>query len=848
MTEKEKLEKWIKKAKFPEKIKVKGNKYKILNRDSSGYIEDIPNGKRGFVLQVENEYGAKRAIKCSTIEAYNHKDPVNEVMLANKLGNIGLFVIPEEIGKIRIINKWFYCFVQQWINGETLGHIIRHKEHDLHSGFIKTILLEILQAIAILSRRGLQHYDLHINNIMLGEPNDDLIVGGIVPPKEIKIVDTGCMRKFETPVPEHYQKNDFYYFISIAIDLRNTLFNNRKLYVNSIEFIDKLDKFINKLNDEDSSRTWDNTDSRDKDIFDVITRELKSISTDNKFYEQNDNKLTQPFEAMSVEFFSSNKLIIDLFVKNNYWYKTVASREPTIFTGPRGCGKSMVFKYLAIDTHLQDENSTTDILKTIPFLGIYISCSRDLQGYLYWIKNRIKDDKQDNYQYYHDGIITFFSLLLCSKLVFVLHRISLNKNASKHYHSSKNKIDNIIAFTMKRMHIKDNKVFVLSGISKLLSLHNILNRFKSEIHLALLRKEINKETDLPLRLDESFIFDISEFYYKELGESNPVTFLMDDYTDGRVPKEVQKILNIIIWQRTHFQHFKVSSEKLSISRLNSYGITADINREYTEIDTGNFALSDSSSKEFITKILDHRFNSAGWKGRVNTLIGNSKFPTNEALRNEIKRISSLGPPGRFYYYYGIEIIANLWTGDTATILQMVKKITMGANKETVLIIGKKEQHESIENISKIYERHIENFHPYGIELKAISEAFGGYMYERLKQDNKNIPRIEFSLSNGEDIWVLLKNINKISYNIARELIKRTIFIDMNEGKAKEKDRINTIRWQFKRIYYPAHKVSYGKDDYLDIKNINEFSEFLTNPISYLNTKLKNNKQEELFDE
>ena len=848
MTEEEKLEKWIKEAKFPKKIKIKGNEYKILNRGNNSYIKGIPNGKRGFVLQVENEYGAKKAIKCSTIEAYSDRSPINEVKLTSKLGDIGLFVIPEAMEKIEINNKYFYCFVQQWINGETLGHIIRHKEHDLQSEFIRTILLEILQAITILSRRKLQHYDLHINNIMLENPSEDLTVGGITPPKKVKIVDTGCIMETNEESPERYIKDDFYYFISTVVDLRNTLFNNRKLYVNSIDFVSMLDDFIVKLNDEDSARTWDNTDSTDKDIFDVITRELKSISTDNKFYEQNDNKLTQPFEAMSVEFFSSNKLIIDLFVENNYWYKTVASKEPTIFTGPRGCGKSMVFKYLAIDTHLQDKNSTTDILKTIPFLGIYISCSRDLQGYLYWIKNRIKDDKQDNYQYYHDGIITFFSLLLCSKLVFVLHRISLNKNASKHYHSSKNKIDNIIAFTMKRMHIKDNKVFVLSGISKLLSLHNILNRFKSEIHLALLRKEINKETDLPLRLDESFIFDISEFYYKELGESNPVTFLMDDYTDGRVPKEVQKILNIIIWQRTHFQHFKVSSEKLSISRLNSYGVTADMNREYTEIDTGNFALSDSSSKEFITKILDHRFNSAGWKGRVNTLIGNSEFSTNEALRNEIKRVSSLGPSGRYYYYYGIEIIANLWTGDTATILQMVKKITMGANKETVLIIGKKEQHESIENISKIYERHIENFHPYGIELKAISEAFGGYMYERLKQDNKNIPRIEFSLSNGEDIWVLLKNTNEKSYNIARELIKRTIFIDMNEGKAKEKDRINTIRWQFKRIYYPAHKVSYGKDDYLDIKNINEFSEFLTNPKSYLNTKLKNNKQEELFDE
>lgn len=854
MKKKFELREWLQSIKFPENFNFGNETYTVLDIDINKQLTTIRNGAEGFTIKVKNEYKAIHALK---FVEKNHKSQLIEIELATRLQRKrNTFIIPQHYEEeIKINDKVFSCFVLDWVYGCTLGEIIRQRPNKITAEFSKECLIQTLTAIAFLYRKGLKHDDLHLNNIMLEDPDPDAIVGNETPPLEIKIIDTGCMRELQKPSPKHYDKDDLYYFIRLAVELRNTLFNNRRLYVNSIDFVKQLDEFIYKLQDDDYSRAWGENEVSNQnstlDIFTIIMSHLRDINISNNENQNKIHMLTQPFEAMSAEYLSDNQLVIDLFIKNNTWYNEVASREPTILTGPRGCGKSMVFRYLSANTHLQKlSENNFDALENIGFLGIYINCSHDIQAYLSWMHNKVSSSNNEDYTFFKNGVITFFSLLICSKLILTLHRISLNKFALKKYQTSKENIEKFCNYVFNRANMTD--VPVLSGTTKILDLHNRLEIKKFKVHQALLNRESKNakaNVGLPMILDEAFILDISSNCYENLNKSHPVVYLLDDYTFGRVPKNIQKILNVLIWQRTYFQHFKISSEKLSVTTINSYGINADKNREYEEIDTGNDSFLDKNNKQFITDMLNTRFENANWKGRVDTLIGKSNDTTYMALKNSIINAHKAGSGGHYALYYGIDIISHLWTGDTATILQLVKRITKNTNSETTEVIKKDVQDKAISEISKIYLENIKSFHPYGAELKSICDAFGNFMRNNLliprinSNDSEpkyyNIPRIEFSLTEGKELLPMLKEKNKKAHDIAYELLRRTIFIDRNQGIDKEKN--NTVRWDFKKIYYPANKVSFGKDHYLDIKNIDEFIEFLTNTKNYLDRKFQNTK-------
>lgn len=820
---------WLKEDNsFPKDLVIDGKAYTILDRNEENGHVKIGNriGTKGFVLKVKCD-DKTSALKISIPSAYKNKEaPIKEKTLSNALSDHDVFIIPEVIGHIRIpeLDEYFkqddkfYCFILKWVDGTTLKNIIEHDSDLLSPENIQKHLEDILDAVATLALKKLKHDDLHLGNIMLVEQ------GTILKTKVIKIVDMGSLKCIDDTSSYGKRREDFYNFVAAVVHFRDALFKNRKLYVQHQQFIANIDQLIFKLNDDDGFRAFGDSIQGD-DIYRGILKEVEGLSSDNL---GNPKKLNNPFDALSAEHIPTNDILLKLFVHYDEFYTKLTSNTSLLMHGPRGCGKTMAFRYVSVNTQLSSI-SFGEELKKIPYFGVYIGCSQ-LQPYLSWINNVYSDDTS----YYQKSVVTFFSLYLCTELVETFYNVSLNQEAQKFYEVKNTKtLTNFIFAKIQEQYQNSESIPELSTSSPIQHLKNILEKIKAEVYNSVLNKK-----DLPIILGDAFIPEVSLKAYGALNKSRKIAYLLDDYTFNRIPEKIQEALNKIVWFRSHYQQFSISSEKNSYSTKDYQGANYDDTREYDKVDFGSMIVAgddNENHKSFIIDMMNHRFKSLGWKVKLEDLIGASKYRTHTSLLEFLKNHSG----GSLDCYHGIDIISYLWSGDIALILQLLSKILKDISSDQEEKILPSKQHKAIKTFSETYERYIQNFHVYGKEMSSVAKSFGDYSHSALKNDGHMIRNLEFSLSTGEDIWALLKNTDPSAHGIAQELIKKTIFIELIDSKAKEENKAKTVRWQLKKMYYPAHNITFGKNHYLDIRNIDEFVCFLTKPNQFLDEKKRN---------
>lgn len=810
--------------------------YLILDRDQNGRVDGISKrmGFKGFVLRVEEaDTGAIYAAKICVPEDYETRTEFVETKLANKLrGNEGLFVIPERAGRIDRFEGMpgtqssFVCFVSEWINGETLEQRCKSVDGYIDPDFVCIVTREILRAIQFLESRGLKHDDLHWGNVMIRVRDPDLaLTEEDTKQLRISIIDMGSLKEFDQATRK--SKDDNLSLIHIMTNLHNIIWQRRQIAASYPSFISGYRNLIEEMAEEDHLRFFPTKEALPRAV-NKLREDLRNIQLPEL------NRPFHPFEAISAEHLADDATLLSLFENSLPWFSSVLEPKPIVLTGPRGCGKSMLFRYMAARTHIAASPRSVDKQENLNFFGVYISCATHLQNNLIWIAR-----KPDRSRQLAESITTFFQLVVIREFLRSIAVAYQDESARANYGLTESGIDRLISY-ISQFFADPIETPRLTSKLRILHFADDIDRLRIQLHLDLLN-----ERQINFKLSDTFLGDITTKLRAEIPRfaKIPIVFLLDDYSSNRVHPDIQAVLNRIIFERRESHYFKVSCEKFGFIPNDIDGVRIDATREYEEIDAGSYAiggLTDSIGKNFLSGLIDRRLELAKWKGRTATLIGTAKV-----LREDVKLAKYIreegSTQGKHSYYYGMERLAGLWSGDIATILQIVKEMfVLGhIDEQSKNTVPQHIQHQAIVTVSRAFKERVCGYHPYGPEMAIILNNFGSMARNilvtgQLDSDGnpRRLYRLEMTKDKPENILVLLSEKNSEAAGLAKELLRRAIFIQLAESRGKEGVSTQTVRWEIRKIFLPAFGTSLERNSYIDIKSLDDFLHMLTDSKSF----------------
>src|ERR1035438_8281272 len=282
--------------------------------------------------------------------------------------------------------------------------------------------------------------------------------------------------------------------------------------------------------------------------------------------------LFSPFLFISAEHIANDQLLVAIFAKTCPWLEKVAGPDPCLVTGPRGCGKSTIFRWLSLKAHLH--KPFADVADT-RIAGFYLSCSIDLQNRLSWIKSQAMAER------FRADIVHYFNLLAAREIVNTLALIAERQDREVSFGFGPSEEVAIHRFLLDAL--APSAATRLQGSSRLAQAREAVEREMFAAHAQMLRG-LNRSNVTP----ESFLGDLTQLMVARIPffAQKRIAFLLDDFSVHRLPEAVQIILNRIIWERRPSHVFKLSCEKYGAVLTDSFQATADVTREMKEIDCG----------------------------------------------------------------------------------------------------------------------------------------------------------------------------------------------------------------------------------------------------------------------
>ena len=293
------------------------------------------------------------------------------------------------------------------------------------------------------------------------------------------------------------------------------------------------------------------------------------------------------------------------------------------------------------------------------------------------------------------------------------------------------------------------------------------------------------------------------------------------------------VLNKVIWPRREHHVFKVSSEKDGAVLTDTTGRVLEAARELVTIDVGHEYLSLAEGAElsraraFAVELLDNRLRAAKWEATAEQLLGHSEWEQGtlaRALRNTADRSQ----------YHGLECIADLCSGDIATLLLVFRRIfeSQKVTHTSMAQIPSSVQHSAIRKASGEQVEWLRDHFPCGPEMRKVVNEFGTYVGDMarrgrlINQSGHEVPpccpRIE--VDDPSQVGEVLVGSTQQLYE---ELVRRAVFIDMEPGRSR-RNHVQTLRWQLRRVYLPSFGAALTKNAALKLRPA-EFKLLLEDP-------------------
>jgi len=807
-------------------------------------------GAKAVTWKVKDHFGWPFAIKFVARSEYFSHSIDAELHKARELGSLfaqiygyGDPVIDDP--EYSFLTEDTYAVVVEWVEGQTFQKFCSAESETFDINHFLVITKELCEALGCLKQSGLSHSDLHDENIMIIKRSSTI---SNTEELSIKIIDTGSLmtEDFLQSLLEKWQRElDTLSRYTNSPDVSRDIYglrekitwfergdqawiahhlctlvnfvrrNESRLPLVQRKFFQNITSILKKMVDQDRTMRLD----KSSEMFQTIEMFWKSLVTPSK------QPLVTPFDLISAELIRSNDQLNYLFSEKCPWIESCATTDPVYIYGPRGCGKSTILRKLSLPAVLASKDPG-DLFTKIPYIGVYISCSSELRS-RFWLFPK------EQYSIIQADVISFFTIILMESLLEAFEALrdgEIEKFLGQSVGLTKETERSIASIICERFNLTQTDGN-LGGVSWLTYARKKLAIKKNEIWKTILHYPAEKTPNPAL------LFDVCkelEQVFPLLKEKN-IAFLIDDYSNQRIPADLQRMLNqTISFAKQGNPIFKVSSEYQGVDLE---GIQEG--REVIEVNLGKeyVTLTETGRSIFLEDVLNIRFKQAKVNTTIDALLGRSNLKPLSPMAREILRCHE---QNESFYYHGIDTISDICSGDLAMALDLVKKIYMDVKGRFPLVepVSPKRQHEIIHQYSD--REHSYNFYlpRFGKKIAEIADRLCWLAHQAViecksSKDRKSEPMVKTHL----DIPLsVVRSLPIDAQELLREMQRKGVIFSLDTSRSRIAND-GTDRYQIRRILLVRYLAPLGRRDPIKMDNSQKLLHLLQEPAQFVKSEI-----------
>lgn len=744
----------------------------------------------------------------------------NEINKVTKLRNSVEIVRYQSHGFTEVESKRYLWISWDYIDGESLFALSESKR--LTITILTDVLASALKVLHACQKVDIQHADLHSRNILVEFPNPLTLNAE---QRRIWITDFGYL----SASMGKDQLDDFFGLARITKESLRCI-SYSALEGRDRQIYSRLEKeFIPQLLETDATEgSWVRIA---KELHGSLENIIKS------------DIHSPAHRTRSIGDYLAAELIGDqfeewrsLFVPDFIGRESLLERNPTILTGLRGCGKTMVFRRL---TALYDAKlGSSEVPGSNTFLGFYIN-GRVVAEAFPWLPETEELNARSQ-------VIHFYHSCWCLEILDWLEIETAKENTS---------INWLGTFFSEYF---PGQILITSGGRGLV--RHLQSFFSSQLEKSRLkaRYDISDWELSNLRFLEDFAQVLCENVPS--AKDKPLYLFLDDYSTPLVSSTLQRILNPIVFRRSHLVITKIATESIeSFEPFGLNGKSLEESNDFSLIDCGVHVLTmpKDKNREHLSAIFKRRIDRSneleGLDLNLKDILG-SNGQTNTDLAHQIKGEEEKTE----ILYHGFEMFCNCWSGNMREMIRMFAEMVSETPKHDVATSALKVPAEvqnrvmrqaggrylsllaaAINPSAKIHSSNLSD-RSFGERLVQIAKAFQAIAeYELEHKTSKNQNLFPPKQARKIEITDVTHELPKDISSVYSGMLRYGLFIRDYRGKSVRGKAVP--RLFLRSILIPFFTLTFSKRDHITL-NWDDFCELLRNPEAFAKFWIKRDKE------
>ena len=667
--------------------------------------------------------------------------------------------------------------------------------------FVLDFFREMLDFLRELQEVSLQHGDLHAGNVLVEDRSASLIGT----PYAFRVTDFGVasLTSGANLLDDFDQVGLMLRDLLALVDYQTCTPEDRHMFdVLNDDFLAK------RLFERDTAH-----DERARNPL-LLFESLREAERSFAVHTIGRRTLVTPFDYLSCEQIGeSHVLLKELYSDKMVGLRVIEETNNLVLTGPRGCGKTTVFRSLSLKHRFYTEN---DAPESVSYIGIYYRC----------------DDLYFNFPRYvlpvrTDALDVPLHFITATLMRELLEALSLW--LPRHFPKVWQRDEPNVA----------RELWKVLGLEK--------PQQPSADTFAVIQRTLGRERERAAK-KQRFVDDPAHSFGEYFGPGvlptfcstlserisclagRPIFFFFDDYSKPKISGKLQQNANRLLMQRSPACFFKLATESpASYESSDVDGKSYVEGREFRLINLGiDFIKAESDDRlRFVDDVFGRRFQYTKDYpvSSLETLVGDEP---NAVSHNEMARALR---DGKHPKIWGRRALGELCSGDIHFLIELVGKMvtaTGGADAlvgGTVPAITAEIQNKAIRDEAGKFLRNLRTL-PTGQALVEVVEAFGSVASSYLRfRDSKNettLPPHQASrIEPYEDPHLTGK-----TKEIYEDLLRYSVFIEDVRGKSR---RGNVVpRLYLRRFLIPFFNLTFSRRDSLEL-SVEDFKILLLTP-------------------